>query len=103
MVSRKPPGKVPTPFGVLVQRYLGRNELTLRAYAELLGVSNVYVNNVIYGVRPPNLDQLNSWIPPLGLTDAEEEEFTTEAIIATCNEQTRTLIRGLQRRLAKKD
>jgi transcriptional regulator with XRE-family HTH domain len=80
---------------VLLQGHLARRGFSLRDYAQAVGVSNVYVNYVIYGERLVNLDKLADWMRPLGLTPRQAKEFETEAIISASHARAQVLIRSL--------
>lgn len=80
----------------MLQKYLLRRGLSLRAYAEIIGKNHAFVHKIIYGDRSPVLSDLALWTDPLALSAKEQAEFAHEALIATANPELLQLIRQLQ-------
>jgi len=71
-------------FGRYVEQFLDQHELSIRAYARLIGCagSQPFVARVLRGLDPPPLKNLERWAKPLQLTPDQRARFDLLAAIA---------------------
>ncbi len=73
-----------TPWGVYLDQLLKERALSRRGFAELVGVSNVFISRAMRGVvhgakggtiQKPPLDRVNDWADKLRLNADERRQF----------------------------
>jgi hypothetical protein len=76
--------RMASAFGRYVEQFLDQHELSVRAYARLIGCSGSqpFVARVLRGLDPPPLKSLERWAKPLQLTPDQRTRFDLLAAIA---------------------
>jgi len=87
---------MPADFTALLEQHLQARKLSLRAFAEAVGMHFANVHKVAQGNRKPPLDRIELWARELGLKKQEAEAFVLAAHLAHATDLVREYVRKLE-------
>jgi transcriptional regulator with XRE-family HTH domain len=83
-------------FGALVTAHLERCALSQRAFAELVGMRQGQVNDLVRGRFPMPVRRIEAWADALGLAGDDRDRFREEALLTRAPTEIRDLVERLR-------